>query len=170
MPRLMSVAHTEQSVRDRTKTVTRRLGWRNLRAGVDLDLCRKVMGRKAGEPLERIARVHVTAVGRERLDRITDEDALREGVAGVSTAAEFVAFYADAFGAEPSTPVTRIAWRYVFDFDRFTPAPAAWDGAERWWCSDCIPSIHSRDLHDAAHHLGDDTSWPSTGHAALCLS
>ena len=36
MPRLMSVAHTEASVVDRTKTETRRLGWAKLPAGVEL--------------------------------------------------------------------------------------------------------------------------------------
>lgn len=152
MPALMSVAHTEDSVRDRTKDVTRRLGWKRARPGQDLDLCRKVMGRKAGEPLVRIARVHVVRVGWERLDAITDEDARREGVAGVETAAEFIAFYADAFKCEPSTVVRRIEWRYLFDFDRFTPAPPGPDGGERWWCSDCIPAIWSRELHDPIHH------------------
>lgn len=165
----MSVSATESSVRDRSKTVTRRLGWRTLPAGVDLDLCRKVMGRKRPDgtvdPLVRIARVHVVRVGWERLDAITDADTIREGVAGVTTAREFVDFYTAAFKCEPSREVTRIEWRYVFDFDRFTPAPEGPDGEPRWWCTDCVPAIGSRDLHDAAHHLGEVTSWPGTGHA-----
>ena len=41
--RLMSVSLTEQQVRERRKTVTRRLGWKDLRAGERLMLCRKVM-------------------------------------------------------------------------------------------------------------------------------
>lgn len=83
MPRLMSVKLTEDAVRERRKTVTRRLGWRNLKPGYRLTLCRKVMGRKGRdgvvEPLVRIADVEVVAVGRERLDQITAEDVLREG-------------------------------------------------------------------------------------------
>lgn len=55
MPRLMSVAFTEQAVRERRKTVTRRKGWTFLKPGDRLTLCRKVMGRKKGEPLVRIA-------------------------------------------------------------------------------------------------------------------
>jgi len=43
MPRLMSVALTEQAVRERRKTVTRRLGWQFLKPGDRLTLCRKVM-------------------------------------------------------------------------------------------------------------------------------
>lgn len=66
MPRLMSVAMTEQAVVDRIKTVTRRKGWwldkngRHLvKVGDRLTLCRKVMGRKPGEPLVRLAEVEV---------------------------------------------------------------------------------------------------------------
>lgn len=49
----MSVSLTEDAVRDRRKTVTRRLGWKFLEAGDRLTLCRKVMGRRKGEPLVR---------------------------------------------------------------------------------------------------------------------
>jgi len=56
--RLMSVALTEDAVRARAKTVTRRLGWLFLRPYDRLTLCRKVMGRKRRdgtiEPLVRI--------------------------------------------------------------------------------------------------------------------
>lgn len=52
MPRLMSCSETTQQVRDRTKTVTRRLGWwedkngrRLLKVGDRLTLCEQVMGR-----------------------------------------------------------------------------------------------------------------------------
>lgn len=65
MPRLMAVSLTEPQVRDRTKTVTRRDGWRMLRAGDQLTLCRKVQGRRPGEPLVRIADVEVISVRRE---------------------------------------------------------------------------------------------------------
>jgi hypothetical protein len=55
MPRLMSVAFTEQAVRDRTKTVTRRKGWTFLAPGDRITLCRKVTARRPGEPLVRVA-------------------------------------------------------------------------------------------------------------------
>jgi len=67
MSRLMSVAFTEQAVRERRKTVTRRKGWLFLKPGDHLTLCRKVMGRKPGEPLIRIAEVEVIDVRREPL-------------------------------------------------------------------------------------------------------
>jgi hypothetical protein len=113
----MSVAATTQAVVDRTKTETRRLGWTWLLPGVDLDLCRKVQGRRHSdgtvEPLERLARVHVWQVGRERLDSITQESVDAEGVPGVTTPADFVAFYCAAFDCTPDTMVTVIRWEYV---------------------------------------------------------
>jgi hypothetical protein len=108
----MSVSHTEAAVRDRSKTVTRRLGWRMLKAGDRLTLCRKVMGRTPGEPLERIFDVEVVDVRRERLDAITAEDVAREGFAG-DPPWYFVAWYAARFGIRPDAEVTRIEWRYV---------------------------------------------------------
>lgn len=113
MPRLMAVSLTEQQVRNRTKTVTRRVGWRMLRVGDQLTLCKKVMGRRRGEPLDRIADVEVTGIRRERLDAITPDDITAEGFPGM-TPGEFVAFYCDSHcGCTPETEITRIQWRYI---------------------------------------------------------
>lgn len=118
MTRLMSVALTEEAVRDRRKTVTRRLGWwenkagrRLLSPGDHLTLCRKVMGRRAGEPLVRIVDVEVTGVRRERLDAITDVDVAREGFTG-RDADWFVEFFTAEMRCDSGTQVTRIEWRY----------------------------------------------------------
>jgi hypothetical protein len=113
MPRLMSVSLTEPQVRARAKTVTRRAGWRMLRAGDRLTLCRKVMGRRPGEPLERITDVEVVAVRREPLDAITAGEVAAEGFPQM-TPAEFVAFFcATHRGLQPGSEVTRIEWRYL---------------------------------------------------------
>lgn len=113
MPRLMSVAFTEDAVRSRVKTVTRRKGWTFLRPGDRLTLCRKVMGRKPGEPLVRITDVKVVSVRREPLDCITAEEVTLEGFPGM-TPAEFVRkFFVNAQGIRPSELVTRIEWIYV---------------------------------------------------------
>lgn len=116
MPRLMAVSLTEDQVRNRTKTVTRRDGWRALEPGTRLTLVRKSMGRRRGdyvEPLERIAEVVVTSVRRERLDAITPEDVAAEGFPGW-TPGEFVTFFCGSHkGCTPETVVTRIEWRYV---------------------------------------------------------
>ena len=51
--RLMSVPLIEQQVRERRKTVIRRLGWKDLRAGEQLMLCRKWMSLRPGERIVR---------------------------------------------------------------------------------------------------------------------
>ena len=110
MSRLMSVSLTEDAVRERRKTVTRRKGWTFLKPGDRLTLCRKVMGRKKGEPLVRLAEVEVVGVGRERLSEITPLDVAREGFPAM-TPSEFVAFFTEHMGRIEW--VTRIEWRYL---------------------------------------------------------
>jgi len=51
-----------------------------LKPGDHLTLCRKVMGRKPGDPLERLAEIEVVDVRRERLDALSVQDIRREGV------------------------------------------------------------------------------------------
>lgn len=113
MARLMSVSLTEDAVLARAKDVTRRMGWLVLKPGDQLTLCRKVMGRRPGEPLVRICTVEVVDVRREPLSAITDADVAREGFPGLSTW-EFVDFFcATHKGCRPDSTVTRIEWRYL---------------------------------------------------------
>lgn len=119
MSRLMSVAFTEQAVRDRTKTVTRRKGWLFAKPGDRITLCRKVMGRKKGEPLERIVDVEIVSVTREALSDLIvlshrrKDEVAREGFPHMSPQ-EFVRrFFIDAQGMDPHDEVTRIEWRYL---------------------------------------------------------
>ena len=128
MPRLMSVAFTEQAVRDRTKTVTRRKGWKFLRPGDRLTLCRKVMGRKPGEPLARLAEVEVVSVERQPLRSIgsclchpwphnegtySAAEVKREGFPGMDPDQFVLRFFIEAQGMQWSDLVTRIEWRYL---------------------------------------------------------
>ena len=126
MSRLMSVAFTEAAVRDRTKTVTRRKGWwkdkngrRIIQPGDRITLCRKVMGRKKGEPLERIVDVEVVDVCREHLSNVThfpaygESEMCREGFPGLDPARFVHDFFVDAQGMDPDDLVTRIEWRYI---------------------------------------------------------
>ena len=113
MPRLMSVSHTEQQVVDRSKTVTRRKGWRFLKVGDRLTLCRKVMGRK-GAPLVRLAEVEVVHVHVGPLWEIEQDidDPAREGFPAMSST-EFVEFFCATFGGDEDQIVTRIEWVYL---------------------------------------------------------
>jgi hypothetical protein len=133
MSRLMSVALTEDAVVARRKTVTRRLGWwetksgrRILQPGDRLTLCRKVMGRRKGEPLVRLVEVEVVNIRRERLDAITPEDVRREGfdIPGKPHPADsawFVDFFTSAMRCAPDILVTRIEWRYLDESRSVTP-------------------------------------------------
>ena len=111
----MSVALTERQVRDQTKTVTRRLGWQNLRPGDILTLCGKIMGRRRGEPVVRIVDVEIMSVRRERLAAITPNDVIAEGFPDMSPA-QFVEFFTSAHrDCYPHSEVTRIEWRYLYE-------------------------------------------------------
>jgi hypothetical protein len=123
----MSVSLTERAVVERRKTVTRRLGWRMLKPGDRLTLCRKVMGRRNGEPLVRLAEVEVVGVRREPLWNITAEDVEREGVhdgpfddrfdevdgTGKPTPEGWAQWFCEEMNVRPDTEVTRIEWRYL---------------------------------------------------------
>lgn len=117
MPRLMAVGLTEQAVVRRDKTVTRRLGWRNLKPGDRVTLCRKVQGRfrrpdLSIEPLVRLAEVEVVSVRREPLAAITDDEVTREGFYPLN-AFWFVEWFCEQMRCKPDTEVTRIEWRYL---------------------------------------------------------
>jgi hypothetical protein len=116
----MSVAMTTDAVIERRKTVTRRKGWwldkngrRLLHVGDTLTLCRKVQGRKPGEPIERLAEVEVVSVRRERLAEITQADVVREGFPDMDRAAFINRFFVIAQDIYPHQDVTRIEWRYL---------------------------------------------------------
>jgi hypothetical protein len=125
----MSVAFTEKAVRDQTKTVTRRKGWwedkngrRMVKPGDRITLCRKVMGRKKGEPLERICDVEVVDVRREPLSlMLTDldygfDEIEREGMKSLDVhfPSVFVErYFINAQGMSVDDEVTRIEWRYL---------------------------------------------------------
>src|SRR3569623_48666 len=130
--RLMAVALTSEAVSERRKTVTRRKGgWRDkngrrlLKPGDTLTLCRKVQGRKPGEPIERLAEVEVTRVTREPLRVLSSMDRewylpqyaaaemAREGFPGLPSDEFLGRYFIDAQGISVMDDVTRIEWRYV---------------------------------------------------------
>jgi hypothetical protein len=77
--RMMSFALTERQLMDGTKTVTRRTGWRNLKAGDRLLAVRKAMGLKPGEKVQALCEIEIVSVREERLDAITPADVLAGG-------------------------------------------------------------------------------------------
>ena len=115
----MSVAMTTDAVIERRKTVTRRKGWLMLKPGDTLTLCRKVQGRKPGEPLERLAEVEVVNVWRERLSDLfdtrfdNDSEIEKEGFPDMDPDEFVKRFFVDAQGMSEHDEVTRIEWRYL---------------------------------------------------------
>lgn len=119
MPKLMSVALTIAQVQRREKDQTRRDGWwldkngrRLLHPGELVTLCKKVRGRRNGEPLEPIWTVEILDVRREPLEAISDTDVAGEGFPDWTTD-QFIDFYCTTHrGVEPTTEITRITWAY----------------------------------------------------------
>lgn len=120
--RLISFSMTTPQIKARTKTVTRRLGWRFLKAGDRLMAIEKGQGLKKGEKVVRLGVIEVVDVRRERLDRMSKDSAYgfaeckREGFATDSRLmwpSAFVEFFAASHRCQISDEVTRIEFRYV---------------------------------------------------------
>lgn len=116
--RNISFALTTKQIRERTKTVTRRLGWKHLRKGDLLQGVVKGMGLKPGEKPEKLAVIIVTKVEREPLNMMSlaeqygDREAVREGFPHLS-GHEFVGMFTEHMKCLPCTEVTRIEFRYL---------------------------------------------------------
>jgi hypothetical protein len=109
--RNISFAHTTDQIRNRSKTVTRRLGWRTLRPGTLLRACVKIRGLKPGEALRPLAVIRVVSVRTEPLGAITAEDVVKEGYSGMTTE-EFVAMFRETMKTTADAEVVRIEFAY----------------------------------------------------------
>lgn len=109
--RNISCSHTKDQVRARTKTVTRRLGWKDLKPGTLLRVVEKAMGLKPGEKIVPMAVVRVVNVRQEKLSDITQMDCRREGFSTMFPS-DFIDFFTGHFGGLRNQIVTRIQWRY----------------------------------------------------------
>lgn len=118
MPRNMSFSMTTEAVRNRTKTVTRRLGWDFLKPGDLLWACEKCQGLKKGEKVKRLALIRVVSVQIERLTDIVDYYARpaleleREGFPDVDEV-QFVEMFSEHNHCDIFAFVNRIEFEYV---------------------------------------------------------
>ena len=118
MPSNISFAHTTEQFRNRTKTVTRRKGWKRLKAGDVLCGCVKCMGLRPGEKIERLGLIRVTDARRESLSRMATDysygrfEAACEGFPGWS-GEQFVEMFCEEMGGPPDQEVTRIEYEYL---------------------------------------------------------
>jgi len=108
----MSFSETTQQVLDRTKTVTRRLGWENLKPGELIQAIEKGQGLKKGEKVRRLCVLRIVSNQRERLDAIRKRDCRLEGFPEHSPR-EFVRMFCRLNCCEVWQMVNRIEFEYA---------------------------------------------------------
>lgn len=121
--RNISFMLTQQPIRERTKTVTRRLGWKQLKGGELLQGVEKGMGLKAGEKVVPLATIRVVSARPEALSAMTADveyglaECAKEGFGdhpALRWPSAFVEFFCNSHkGCTPETIVTRIEFEYV---------------------------------------------------------
>jgi hypothetical protein len=113
---------TQRQVRDQTKTVTRRQGWKWLTPGTLLQPVEKGQGLKKGEKVQRIGPpIRVVSVGQDPLYTVDPEECRKEGFPNMKPSA-FVSFYCEHNKCGRNDSVTRIEFEYVNDHPA-TPTP-----------------------------------------------
>jgi hypothetical protein len=123
MPRNISFMLTTPQIRARTKTVTRRNGWRSLKAGDVLCAVEKSQGLGKGGKVKRICMIRVVSARQEKLRAMTDDidyglsECVREGFPPEhpnSLPTQFVEFFcASHRGVTPDSEITRIEFEYL---------------------------------------------------------
>lgn len=110
---------TKEQYRARTKTVTRRIGWSNVKPGEVLNGCEKCQGLRKGERIIVMGQHCVISSQWESLRRLIDEpeygqeEVVKEGFPEM-TPVEFVAFFCGSHkDCTPETLVNRIEFEYV---------------------------------------------------------
>lgn len=117
--RNISFSLTTTQVRNQTKTVTRRLGWKDLKPGTLLQPVVKGMGLGKGGKVEKInGPIRVVSVRREplarllKLSRYSVRDVVAEGFPHLSEA-EFVDMFCEHNNCSEDAEITRIEFEYV---------------------------------------------------------
>ena len=114
----MSFAITTRQFRARTKTVTRRLGWENLRPGETVMGIEKGMGLKKGEKQVELGRIEIVSNKSESLalmiadSRYGKREAIREGFPEMS-GRQFVKMFCQHNECNPEDRVQRIEFKYL---------------------------------------------------------
>ena len=114
MPRNMSFQMTTDQYRNRTKTVTRRLGWWNLKPGEICNGVEKAQGLKKGEKMVVMGQHRIVSSQPEMLCTIDQNEVIREGFPGM-TPKEFVAFFLEGHKCKNGAleMVNRIEFEYL---------------------------------------------------------
>ncbi len=114
--RLGSFRYTWPQMLDRSKTVTRRLGWRWAKPGTLVLPVYQAMGRRAGEPLVHLDwPIEVISSTWEPLQQITQADVVAEGFPDLEPAG-FVVMFCNHMGGYPGDLVNRFHFRHRTDY------------------------------------------------------
>ena len=111
--RNMSFSMTTEQVINQTKTVTRRFGWWFLKPGDRVRAVRKAMGLKKGEKIEPLSEIEIVAVRAEALNKITQEDCIKEGFSDMNPV-QFIDMLCSHYKTvNPQKTVNRIEFKYI---------------------------------------------------------
>lgn len=113
MPRNMSFMITTAQMYGRTKTVTRRTGWKNLKPGDKLWAVEKGQGLKKGEKIKRICMIEVTHVRFESLNSILQSDCTLEGFPSMDRLEFIDMFIKSHKEVSHFTQITRIEYKFI---------------------------------------------------------
>ena len=112
MPRNMSFMLTTEQIKNRTKTVTRRLGWWFIKPGDILNACEKCQGLKKGEKIKKLCQIRIIDTWGEALNLISQDDCTKEGFPQLSPS-EFVSMFTREMDCCAWEDVNRIEFEYV---------------------------------------------------------
>ena len=109
----MSFFLTTDQIKNRTKTVTRRLGWKCAKPGMLVQAVKKCQGLKPGEKIEKLAVIRIVSVDREKLyDIMTSAECEREGFPWMKPD-QFIKMFCKEMKCEPDAYINRIEFVYV---------------------------------------------------------
>ena len=109
----MSFAMTTHQVRAKTKTVTRRFGWRHAKPGDIYQPVEKCMGLKPGEKMVKIGGpIEVVSTRSEPLNAITKADCILEGFPDWDPEL-FIAMMIKHYRCHPLEQINRIEFKYL---------------------------------------------------------
>lgn len=110
--RNISFQLTLTAFRNRSKTVTRRLGWKTLSVGQALRAVEKCQGLRPGEQIQELGFIVVEEIRVEPLHAIDQADVVAEGFPNM-TPEGFVRMFQDHMKCNEDEPVTRMQFRYI---------------------------------------------------------
>lgn len=122
----ISFSMTTQQIRERTKDVTRRLGWSHVSPGQVLTAIEKGQGLRKGEHVVKLCKIIVVNVSREPVKAILDypvTELAREGFPHL-TAEQFILMFCRANRCRRNKRITRIEFSYHPRSAVFSPCAA----------------------------------------------